>query len=143
MAKFVSSVILMLCLTSCLNNTNSTSGLEDKVMAIHDEVMPKMSLIHASKKELAMALKAGADSTQTLQLLDQLNNADDAMMTWMDEYIVPDEKAPLEERTKYLDQELIRIQDVKTKMLKAIADVEKFTAQFKLEPTETSNDTAQ
>jgi ABC-type oligopeptide transport system substrate-binding subunit len=130
---------LLILLTSCNPDVSKSQALEEQVMNVHDEVMPKMTDLQSSKKELEMALANGADSTKVFEYLTQLDEADEAMMVWMDEYESPAEDLKEEEKLTYLNLELSRIKDVKDKMLKVIKDVSTFTSQY-IKPV---NDTIQ
>jgi 6-phosphogluconolactonase/glucosamine-6-phosphate isomerase/deaminase len=130
---------LLILITACNPDVSKSQALEEQVMNVHDEVMPKMTDLQSSKKELEMALANGADSTKVFEYLNQLDEADEAMMVWMDEYESPAEDTKEEEKLTYLNLELSRIKDVKDKMLKVIKDVSTFTSQY-IKPV---NDTIQ
>ncbi|HMP29812.1 MAG TPA: hypothetical protein PKD85_09435 [Saprospiraceae bacterium] len=116
--------------TSCNPDVPKSKLLEEQVMGIHDEVMPKMTDLQSAKKELELALANGADSTKVFELLDQIDDADESMMVWMEEYQIPDEASSEEDKLTYLNLELSRINDVKNKMLKALEIVNNYTMQF-------------
>ena len=104
--------------------------LHDKVMAIHDEVMPKMSDIHRLKKEL----RAEIDSTQQEELesitrqLVLLNDADESMMDWMHELKIPEERIA---KIEYLEGQVPLIENVRDKMLAAIETSEELLEDLK------------
>ena len=104
--------------------------LHDKVMAIHDEVMPKMSDIHRLKKEL----RAEIDSTQQEELesitrqLVLLNDADESMMDWMHELKIPEERTA---KIEYLEGQVPLIENVRDKMLAAIETSEELLEDLK------------
>lgn len=104
--------------------------LHDKVMAIHDEVMPKMSDIHRLKKEL----RAEIDSTQQEELesiarqLVLLNDADESMMDWMHELQIPEERTA---KIEYLEGQVPLIENVRDKMLTAIETSEELLEDLK------------
>ncbi len=125
---------LWLFLAACTNDhqhhQNSQSNyneLEEKVMAVHDEVMPKMGQMKALKKQLGAAKdslarqKPANDSLiQILQSrIEALEQADRAMWDWMHQYKVPtheDDSAIV----AYLEDEMKRVTEVKEKMLQSI-----------------------
>jgi ABC-type oligopeptide transport system substrate-binding subunit len=117
-------------LTSCNPELAKSKVLEEEVMSIHDEVMPKMTDLQSAKKELEMALANGADSTSVFELLNQVDEADESMMVWMEEYEGPGEAASEEDKLNYLNLELSRIKKVKENMLNALQAVNKFTTQY-------------
>lgn len=88
--------------------------LFDEVMEIHDEVMPEMQTIYDLKKQLDTKLtqmgqeSSTLDSTtfvRTVQHKRALEEADDAMMSWMRDFA--DKMAPPKEDKykKYLEKE--------------------------------------
>jgi hypothetical protein len=114
------------------SSTNSSSvSLEDQVMAIHDEVMPKMGDIHIAKKGLKSMLdQTQNDSTKSfiLQLITNLENADEGMMVWMESWKVPKNEP---EKTSYLKTELIKVAKVKEDMLSSIKTANQFILENK------------
>lgn len=115
--------------------TDPNAVLEEQVIAVHDEVMPKTSEMNA----LSQKLRKELDSLKTVEAdpnrvqaveeaVQQLQAADDAMMNWMrsfhDEYFQPKGKGTLnmtaEEQETYLKKELERIEQVKTTMLHSL-----------------------
>lgn len=130
---------LILALTACGANKKSKEELEkaerdtrfEQVMAIHDEVMPKMSDIRKLKK----ALQAKADTTDASdssgaaieplsEMIYELEEASESMMVWMRAFSEPDQEMPHDEAMKYYDEEMAKIQEVKNKMLQAIEKAE-------------------
>jgi hypothetical protein len=101
--------------------------LEEKVMAVHDEVMPKMGQIKSLKKQLGAAKDSLArqnpanDSLiQVLQSrIEALEQADRAMWDWMHQYKVPthEEDSVI---MAYLEDEMKRVTEVRDKMLQSI-----------------------
>lgn len=103
-------------ITACKEKSN----LEAEVIAIHDEVMPKMGDIHVAKKQLRKLMGEGtSDSlkTEILELISDLEKADEGMMDWMDKWDVPSEEPAM---TAYLEKEKIKITKVKEDMLNSI-----------------------
>jgi hypothetical protein len=99
------------------HQTNETeSPLYKEVMAIHDAVMPEMTTIHNLKK----ALKAAQDDSNKEMVLAhiiKLNEADEAMMSWMAAFKTPQDTATID---TYLNDEKIKIQAVSDLMLNSI-----------------------
>lgn len=99
--------------------------LYDKVMAIHDEVMPKMNDIHKLKKQLEEEIKNSPDlveerKQQIESRIKQLDEASESMMQWMRQFNPEDYKADKEEYLKYLNKELENVKKVKEDMLHAL-----------------------
>jgi hypothetical protein len=92
------------------------SPLYKEVMAIHDAVMPEMTTIHNLKK----ALKAAQDDSNTKIVLDhikKLNDADEAMMSWMAAFKTPEDSTAAK---SYLKAEKVKIQAVSDLMANSI-----------------------
>ena len=99
-------------------------ALEQRVLAVHDTAMAKMGDIYKLRKNLrtlrdTLEAQPQPDST-LLQNLQQhiqlLNRADEAMMGWMRQYKAPAEDIPNEQAMNYLQQELVKIENVQTLM---------------------------
>jgi len=85
-------------------------------MAIHDKVMPEMSKIHSLKKQLK-AIEVPQANEIILDHVKELNDADEAMMTWMADFKVPEDQAQHDE---YLKAEKVKIQQVSDQMYGAM-----------------------
>lgn len=108
---------------------NELDKLEAEVMAVHDEIMPKMGDIMALKEGLAANLKK-TDSTsanyrkikqETDSLSYLLTDSDNGMMDWMDQYNADTLKAiSAEDASKYLLDQKLKINIVKQSTIKNI-----------------------
>jgi prefoldin subunit 5 len=117
---FVLSCFLLINFTGCKpEKSNTLETLKSEVIGIHDEVMPKMSEIHKNKKMLQKALEVVSVDNKEIILLhiQKLEEADEAMMSWMGDYKIPVDE---EEAIKYLQDQRNEITRVKNLMLKAI-----------------------
>lgn len=101
--------------------------LQQHVMAVHDTAMADMGQIFKLRKSLRAlrdTLATQQTDSATLLLLQQhitgLNHADEAMMNWMRNYKAPD-TLQHEQAMQYLNQELQKIERVKTTMDSTIA----------------------
>jgi len=113
-------IIFLLIIGVCLSGCREKSPLEKEVIAIHDEVMPKMGDIHQAKKKLRKLLTSSTDSipkNTILNMITDLENADEGMMTWMVEWDVPTEEP---QKTEYLLKEKEKITKVKVDMLNSL-----------------------
>lgn len=113
------------------NKSNTTSTLYDDVVAIHDEVMPKMGTIHNYKKELQAIVDTLGNpeiSAKLTESIIDLKEADDAMMSWMANFVAPKEEP---QRTEYLNKEMTSIKEVKSKMLSSIDHAEQLLKEYK------------
>jgi len=96
--------------------------LYDEVMVIHDDVMPKMTDINRAKKKLRKLKDGSNDELITLQI-EQLDAADEAMMSWMHEFDAR-ELSTLEENLNYLHKEKSKIQQVSDQMLQSLQEAD-------------------
>ena len=113
-------------LYACQNQSAEASARWDEVMAIHDEVMPKMGKIRSVSKSLKEMITAAdsltlatEDYQKIMPQLSKLQAADDAMMDWMHGFLQLERlqaDKTHEEVMKYLDEEEVKIKAVKTAM---------------------------
>jgi hypothetical protein len=113
-------------------------SLKKTVMAVHDAVMPKMDAIMSLRMQTQQQLKQ-LDSLQKTDsktfdpqqrqelstLLTGLDNADEAMMQWMQQFDGQMKNKTDEQKIVYLKNEKVRIDSVQTLMLGCIAKGEK------------------
>ena len=124
-------------LVGCKNNNeskNKTSyevaredSLYSNLMAVHDEMMPKMQDIMNLKSELSPIADSlsSIDSLATKaihQTLSDLENADRAMMGWMHQFNPNMDSLSHEERMSYLTLQKAKMDSVKIVMQTAIED---------------------
>lgn len=112
-------IILAITIVSCGDSKRTI--LYNKVMDVHDEVMPKMDDIYKHKKEFQDKLATKpADSLEIRQKITRLDSADHMMMDWMHQFNPPDVKANDDEAEKYLEDQLIKVNAMKDYVLKAL-----------------------
>jgi ribosomal protein L16 Arg81 hydroxylase len=116
---------LALLFSACGGSGSSPSELEPQVMAIHDEVMPKMGEINQQTQRLSAELaklqaSEDPDPARVNQLeatISDLKDADQKMRTWMrnyaKDYVKEKEHMTEEEQLALLQVEMDRVQDVK------------------------------
>ena len=127
--KYNYILLLTICLlTACKQDISSEEqDMYDKVMVIHDEVMPKIKAINRSEitlEKLAKTVEAEEDKATIAKTLGDLKVAYDLMFEWMDNF---KKKAKLPEGTdymEYLKKEKVRIQKVSNAMMSSIADAD-------------------
>ena len=127
----------------CKSRADAIQDAENKVFAIHDEVMPKTGTIMKLKKELnqrvaaidsmqatgsaAATLRSGEEKDQAARLVQDLTQADSLMMNWMSQYNNDTlTKLPLDQAMRYLDEQKEQINDVKTKVNTSIEQARQF-----------------
>lgn len=126
------NALILLCslsaLAACKQDISSDEqAMYDKVMVIHDEVMPKIKTINKSEialKKLAKTVKSPEDKAEITKTLGDLKVAYDLMFEWMDNF---KKKAKFPEGADYMDylmKEEVRIQKVSDAMLTSISDAD-------------------
>ena len=133
-------VLMLMILSACNQNTSEkkeAAGTPDavekkrnEVMAIHDEIMPRIGTLMNLKtqlKEKAAAIDTdqGIDQEQldAIQIsIEKLENADEAMMQWMRTYKDPADSVSEKEALSYLELKEQEIVEVKAKMQQSEAD---------------------
>lgn len=122
---------LSIFISSCSESQNEDSGvkeLEEEVMYIHDDVMPKMSDIMKHKEKINELL---TDSTwhesnpeyvvNLRNTLDKLNEAEKEMWDWMHNYSdVYGQLQTEQQKSEFLLQEKEKISEVRVLMLESI-----------------------
>ncbi len=114
---------------------NQHEKIYDEVMEIHDVAMAKMDRIMELKAQLngqIEALNADTLGDHSLKiekmnsLLQNLDEADEAMMSWMREFHNNYEQVAKSEIMDYLEEQKERITEVGKQMNDAIAEAEKY-----------------
>lgn len=110
--------------TSCKKEfiTPEVKILYESVMAVHDEVMPEISTMNKLKRRIK---KVDPSSSQSLDLLKRLEDADEGMMSWMAEFKL-NKKANASDQVIYLKEEQLRIEKVSKDMRSIIIDVKAY-----------------
>ncbi|MFY7887740.1 MAG: hypothetical protein ACOVOW_02450 [Spirosomataceae bacterium] len=124
-----SSMIGVSCSSSGSKQEDKQKQLIDEVMAVHDEVMPKMDTVMTLKSSLDSALKVSSsnDSAKIMALSAALDSADVKMSVWMEEYRPELVKGKNDSTVvKYLENEKIRISLVKEVTNKSIEEATAF-----------------
>lgn len=109
----------------------TSSDRMEEVMAIHDEVMPKMSTVG----KLVAELKPRVDSTATGQeygrAMKNLQDAHESMMQWMQGFgnrfnsqEIMEGKTLSGEKLKWLDEEEEKVKEVREKVNSSIEEAE-------------------
>ncbi len=134
MKKYALSIFLVLFLLSaCKQEKKTPEGPSqmEQVMAIHDEVMPKMGTLG----KLVGELKSKVDTTETgvqyEAAMKDLQEANKAMMDWMmafgnrfDSDEILDGKELTEEKQKWLDEEEAKVKALKEQINSSIEKAE-------------------
>lgn len=127
MKKIFIPILIFISLTACDKKVDNQKVMIDKVIAIHDEVMPKMDEIMSLKSSLDSASKVSPDSIKARELSSALEIADNKMMDWMEEYNPDQLKGKSDEEiSKYYADEKTKIAGVKDFTNKSIEDAKAF-----------------
>ena len=126
---YLSALVGLFLVSSCAQNSaDANLDLQEKVISVHDDVMPLMGefvrnsiKIDSILNNMDQVLKddPSADTAQVkidlLKLKVNLDNAVEGMNDWMHDFEMDNEGQSKEEVRKYLENELITIENVKKK----------------------------
>jgi len=115
-------LITVTVLVSCEDDKRDTQDqLLDKVMAVHDEIMPKMGDIMKYKKQLKAKIDeltaAGKEDNEAKiieikEAIESLDNSHEGMMSWMREFDTDFEGRVAEDVMSYLKGQMTKIEEV-------------------------------
>ncbi len=131
MARFVPFIIAFALLMGCSGarekqenkEDNPNQSLYEKVMGVHDEVMPRMDEIQKLKRKIQETINNSKDLAEDKrkeleQKIALLDSASKSMMNWMFEFRPEELKG--DSLRVYLEKEMERVTRVKELMLDAI-----------------------
>jgi len=126
-------LLIALAFSACNTEQSAQEKLWDEMMAVHDEVMPKMGDLNRLSRNIRAQLDTvpPIDTLQKLQQLDlliRLGKAEEGMMVWMNELKILDDLRATQshkEIIRYLETEKQRIGAVRDSMLAGIEAGEK------------------
>ncbi|MFS4454648.1 hypothetical protein [Maribacter sp. 2304DJ31-5] len=127
--NYFSLLLVLISFGSCKEEKKADVPTQmEQVMAIHDEVMPKMGTLGKLAGKLKpMADSLGPESPQA-KALNNLQEANKVMMDWMqgfgnrfDSEEILEGKTLSEEKQKWLDEEEEKVKEVKNKINSSIA----------------------
>ena len=128
------SFFVIFTLSACQFGKSDQEILYAEVMEIHDDVMPEMGTIHRLKKRLKAIDTTIVKSPSYPIILDHLTSldkADEAMMSWMDEFDNPTEDTDNAIALAYLNKEKIRISEVRDQMRESIESAKRVLEEIK------------
>lgn len=132
---FSSLLYLMSCISQKTENEHRTAtdrqtciaimNLQQEVMSMHDSIMPSISTILHLKRELKIRLQEGniADEKQIREIhkvVKALEDADQAMMRWMQNHKTTYEGMKEDEIQSYLKKEKQQINKVGEKIVESM-----------------------
>jgi len=122
------------CNTNNADQAKEQEELYNQVMSVHDEVMPQMGELNAVTRDLK-GLTELPDSVKinVSTVVTDLDNAHEGMMAWMSDFQTLDkmEGKSHEEIVAYLNEELAKVEAVKTNMLRSMAEGKSLLEQLK------------
>ena len=131
-------LIAIFIITSCGEQKKNTKDqLYDKVMAVHDEIMPKMGDIMKYKKQLkakiAELVVAGQEENEAkiaelTKAVDDLENSHEEMMNWMREFDNDFDGMVQEQVMAYLKDQMTKIENVGKATYTAIKNAQELLA---------------
>ncbi|MFK7900189.1 MAG: hypothetical protein AB8B61_05475 [Cyclobacteriaceae bacterium] len=131
MKNYTLLLFTVLLLFSCNGNPtiNPTKASADKlftdVMAIHDEVMPKLGDLSSLKRELTTQLEKSTNKAEIEQSIILLDSSNQVMMNWMRAFDVEKAKKGTQESINYLKGELQKVTDMKVLTVESIEKAKK------------------
>lgn len=132
-ASFILLMLLCVSVFSCSPKENKNELLKEKVIQVHDEVMPKIGELKAYQKklnELAENLEQSEDSADIekaaalKEVAAECEQAYDGMFVWMRQFDVDLEEMSEEEAKLYLEEQLEKVGKVKNGILQALRESE-------------------
>ncbi|MEP0713707.1 hypothetical protein [Algoriphagus sp.] len=123
-----------LAITSCgPSGPSENELLRAEVIAVHDEVMPKIGQLKSLERKALEKVKEleseePVDSVKIItfkSLAYDLNQADEAMFDWMHQYDTEDGEKTEEELKQYLDEQMVLITKVNVDMKAALEKANK------------------
>ncbi|WP_111671979.1 hypothetical protein [Algoriphagus litoralis] len=111
------------------NQKDLNDASRTEIIAVHDEVMPKMGQLKSfEKKALQKAEEFEAmDSTNTAKVEEmkalamELDQAYEAMFVWMRQYETEDGERNPEEVKAYLEEQMVSVTEVNQQMKSALS----------------------
>jgi len=104
-------------------------ALYEKVMDVHDEVMPKMDELYTSKERLqdliAESPELPAEKMLAIQsTIVELDSASESMMIWMRQFDPLPDSVGEDLAREYLENEMEKIQKVRSRIYEALEHAE-------------------
>lgn len=103
--------------------------LYDKVMDIHNEVMPKMDELYKAKVKLTTRLNETpappeSEKQDIQKKIAQLDSANENMMVWMREFDPIPDSVGEEKARAYLENELKKVTEIREQVSQALASAQ-------------------
>ncbi|MCQ0111625.1 hypothetical protein [Zhouia amylolytica] len=129
--KMAFSLFALLLMISCGNDNSKQEvfdSLKKEVLKVHDEVMPKMGKINTLITELDSKIDTTEMGKSYEKAKQELEESHDMMMSWMknfgDQFGGTIAKDSLDKKIQLLEQEDIKVNDLKEKINSSIKNAE-------------------
>jgi hypothetical protein len=131
-------ISIFLVFVSCKNETkkNKVPSQMEEVMAIHDEVMPKMGTISKLIADLKPKVDSTAVGKENLKAIRDLQGAHKSMMDWMKEFgerfnyeEIMNGQELTTEKQGWLKEEEVKVNELREKINTSIANAERVLAE--------------
>lgn len=132
------AALIFVVILACQNDPESVAEREyntyyDSVMLIHDRTMPMMGHLENLRAQLKEERRAviNADTNRyrkVLNLLGELNKAEDAMFAWMHEFD-PDSVDP-DQKLDYIKNELVKVKHMEGLMVGGVGMAESYLDEY-------------
>lgn len=129
---------------ACNSTQNDEKALQDTVIKLHDKAMPKGGLVMNNKMRLDTllnqldSLKKQNPSLDTLAerqhikaLITQLENADDAMSDWMNQFNPDNDDKKHADAMEYLKNEKQKIEAIDTQFSAVLDESNQYLSTYK------------
>lgn len=123
--KAIHALVLILCALVVIRcQEKSNQERYDEVMAIHDEVMPRMNDLYKAKSALRTQLETpGLPDTEKKEINEKIaliDAASEGMMVWMRQFNPLPDSVGEDKAREYLEAELVKVKKVREDILKAL-----------------------
>lgn len=131
-SRILAFLLILFSITACKPNQQELNKLKRaEVIAVHDEVMPKLGQLKSLQKQAetkidSLELSENPDNIQIENLKTiayELNSAYDGMFVWMRQYSSEDDQKSPEEVKVYLEDQMTKVDvvnlDIKATLEKA------------------------
>lgn len=129
---WVGVFIVWIGIESCAVKEDEVAALKTEVIAIHDEVMPKMGELRSNQKLLTEKGEELGDTTEAQRYRSAALACDEAyegMFVWMRQFDSKLEGLNEEESLAYLQDQLIKVTQVNRDIKQALEEAEKLLEQ--------------
>lgn len=130
-ATSLSLLVFLVCFQSCGNKEEEQNkALREKIIAVHDEVMPKMGQLKSLEKSVLQKAEEikNSESPDLAQidslknLASKLNQAYEGMFIWMRQYATEDGEQTPEQVKAYLDEQFLLVSKVNEEIKSALEE---------------------